>query len=413
MKGDCGFCGATEQNGDQCENCGKLLDHGSLKNAVSTITGKPATIRETTHWFLDLSRFQQEVESWLGKAELREHTRNFVKGLIATGLVKRSMTRDLSWGVPLPIDDPEAQGKVMYVWFDAPIGYISDTMQMCEERGGKSEDYVHWWKDPSTEIFHFIGEDNSIFHCVIWIAMLAGEGSYQFPKGVVVNQFLNIQFPNEEAEKISKSRGRAVWIGEYLEEGNDPDILRYYLTSIAPERARTVYQPEDLIQKNNADLANTLGNFVNRILSFTHKHVGAEKPHYDEGKLSEVDRVFQAEFRKTFDEVTQALEEKSTKTALNRVMDFGRACNKYVDDKKPWVTRKTDMEATQLTLAIGIEAIQLLAVLLLPFMPKKAEQLLQMLGLDPQKVAWGDALRSTPAGHALNPVEILFQKIDA
>lgn len=275
VKGVCGYCSTPDQNGDQCENCGKVLDSTTLLEAKSVLSGEPAVVRETVHWFLDLSRFSTVVEEWLDGATIREHTRNYVKGLLSSGLIQRSMTRDLSWGIPVPLDEPEAEGKVLYVWFDAPIGYISNTMELCAERDGDCQLYSKWWKDDECDILHFIGEDNTIFHCVIWIAMLSAEGSFRLPEGVIVNQFLNIQFPNKnEAEKISKSRGTAIWIGDYIRQGGNPDTLRYYLTAIAPEKSRAVYKPEDLVQRNNADLANTLGNFVNRIISFTKSIAG-------------------------------------------------------------------------------------------------------------------------------------------
>ncbi|MBF0312803.1 MAG: methionine--tRNA ligase [Oligoflexia bacterium] len=413
VKGECGFCGTKDQNGDQCENCGKILDVDSLKSAYSTMSGGAATVKETVHWFLDLSKFRPEVEAWLARAEMRENTKAYVQSLINNGLVTRSMTRDIEWGIPLPIDDPEAKGKVLYVWFDAPIGYISNTMEMCEQECGHAERYSDWWKSKETKIFHFIGEDNTIFHCLIWIAMLSAEGSLSLPEGVVVNQFLNIQFPDKsEVEKISKSRGTAIWIEDYLSEGGDPDILRYYLTSIAPERARTIYKPDDLIAKNNADLANVLGNFVNRVLSFNLKYVGAEVPAYDKAKVGELDRLFESELLATHKRVGEAFDNYSSKMALQHIMDFARACNKYIDDKKPWSTRKDDMETTKVTLYYGIRAIHFLTLALSPFMPKKTQEMAKMLDLKLEEQKWSDAVRELVPGKLLGTPGILFQKID-
>jgi methionyl-tRNA synthetase len=412
VQGTCGFCKTPDQYGDQCENCGKMLDVDSLKDPKSTASGAPASVRETVHWFLDLSRFEDEVSSWVEKGEMREHTRNYVKSLVSGGMVKRSMTRDLTWGVPVPLDDPDAQGKALYVWFDAPIGYVSNTMQVCEEKGEGAEAYENWWKSDQTDILHFIGEDNTIFHCIVWIAMLSAEGSFKLPRGVIVNQFLNIQFPGKEEEKISKSRGTAVWIGDYLAEGGDPDILRYYLTTVAPERFRTAYNPADLIQKNNTDLANVIGNFVNRILRFNAKHVGAEVPKINESKLTEVDREFYSHILQTHEKVTRLMEDYSFKSALHEIMELGRACNKYVDDKAPWVTRKTDMDTTEVTLNYAIQAMRTLATLLQPFMPKKAEALGSILGLKLEEMSWEQATEWLPTGHALGEPEILFQKIE-
>lgn len=329
VKGTCGFCGTPDQNGDQCENCGKMLDVDTLKEARSTVSGQPAVVRETVHWFLDLSRFEGDVTRWLEKSDLRDHTRSYVQGLLSTGLVKRSMTRDLDWGIPVPLEEPEARNKVLYVWFDAPIGYISNTYKLCEEQGDPSR-FEALWRSPDTEILHFIGEDNTIFHCVIWIAMLHADASYQLPHGVIVNQFLNFQ-KGGEVEKISKSRGTAIWIEDYLAEGNMPDSLRYYLTSIAPESARTIYRPDDLVQRHNTDLANALGNFVNRILSFNSKYVGTVVPECPLEKVTARDEEFRALMKETHRRADELLSNYSFKAALECIMAFVRECNKYSD----------------------------------------------------------------------------------
>ena len=412
VKGTCGYCDTPNQNGDQCENCGKVLDVEHLKDAVSVVSGNPAVVKESVHWFIDLTEQQGVVEKWLETAELRSHTKSFVKGLLSQGLVKRAMTRDLDWGIPVPLDDPDAEGKVLYVWFDAPIGYVSNTKEFCETSGQDPEKYTDWWKSEDCKLVHFIGEDNTIFHCVIWIAMLEAEGSYQLPTAVPVNQFVNIQFPGKDQEKISKSRGTAVWIKDYLEEGNSVDMLRYYLTAIAPERARTVYKPEDLIQKNNADLANTLGNFLNRIVSFSRKHCGEEVPAYDESKLGDFDKEFIADLTKTHEKVTKQLDNYEFKNALETVIAFARTCNKYVDEKAPWKTRKDDMEATKLTLALSLNAIKYLSVVLTPFIPDTAAKLRAILGLAADAPSWDEGLTPLNAGDALNESVILFEKLE-
>lgn len=410
VKGTCGFCNTPDQNGDQCENCGKILDVDSLKEARNTKGGGAVGVRETVHWFLDLTKFQGAVEKWLDEATLRDHTRAYVKSLISSGLVKRSMTRDIDWGIPLPIDDPEAKGKVLYVWFDAPIGYISNTLELVE---GDKKKFADWWQSNDTEIVHFIGEDNTIFHCLIWIAMLAGEGSYRLPAGVVVNQFLNIQFPDKsEAEKISKSRGMAVWIEDYIAEGGNPDVLRYYLTSIAPESARTVYRPEELVQKNNTDLGNALGNFVNRILSFNEKNFSAKIPPNFPAKVGEVDKKFEADVLSYYGQVTDELEKFNFKHALFLIMELARICNKYIDDKAPWTSKKTDLELTQVTISYSIKAIQALGVMLLPFIPGAAAKQLSFLNIDASKTKWEDAVKFLPAESSLNKPEILFARLE-
>jgi methionyl-tRNA synthetase len=411
VKGTCGFCGTKDQNSDQCENCGKVLDIDTLKDPISVLSGEPAVVRETVHWFLDLSRFKDEVQGWFDKAKLRDQTRAYVQGLISSGLVKRAMTRDLSWGIPVPLDDPDAAGKVLYVWFDAPIGYISNTEELFAREGKDSQSGRALWCEEDREIYHFIGEDNTIFHCVIWIAMLSAQGTYKLPTGVVVNHYINIQFPGQDVEKISKSRGNAVWIEDFLAEGGDPDSLRYYLTAIASERARTVYNPADLQARHNAELADTLGNLVNRITSFTLKHCGPEVPAYDSKLVTDTDRAFTRALEETFAAVTKHLEDHSFKAALEGIMEFARVCNRYVDEKAPWTTRKTDMEVTKVTLAYSLRAIHALGVMLLPFIPRAATKIVGAFrGGSTDGVAWSDAVAFQLTGCALTQPPILFQK---
>lgn len=412
VKGTCGYCNTKDQNGDQCENCGKVLDVDHLKDARSTVSGDPAVVRDTVHWFLDLARFEKEVTTWLDKAELREGTKAYVRGLLGTGLVKRAMTRDISWGIPVPLDDPDAKNKVLYVWFDAPIGYISNTIELAAQRGESLESGEAAWRADDTEIVHFIGEDNTIFHCVIWIAMLSAEGKMKLPKGVCVNNFLNIQFPGKDVEKISKSRGSAVWIGDYLAEGGNPDALRYYLTAIAPEKARTVYNPEDLYQRFNTDLADTVGNLVNRITSFTIKHSGPAVPSFKKECVVAADEKLIAVLNETHEHVTRSLEERSFKGALEGVIEFARHCNRYVDEKAPWSTRKTDMDTTVATLAHALRAIHGLGVMLLPFIPTAAEKILSAFGRQVGDVRWHDAVGFSLEGVSLQQPPILFQKTE-
>lgn len=412
VQGTCSFCGARDQNGDQCENCGKVLDTDTLMDARSIFSDQPAEIRETVHWFIDLTQFEDEVEKWFEQAELREQTKAYLRGLLSAGLVKRSMTRDIDWGIPLPLDDPDAEGKVLYVWFDAPIGYISNTQELCGQKGEGPDEYGSWWKSEESEIYHFIGEDNTIFHCVIWIAMLSAEGSFELPKGVIVNQFLNIQFPDKEEEKISKSRGTAIWIGDYLKSGGNPDALRYYLTSIAPERARTVFKPEDLVQRTNTDLANTVGNFVNRILSFTSKYYGPQILPVEEAALGDRDRVFRSLQESAAEEIGSAIAQYQFKRALEAAMEYAREGNRYVDELAPWKTRKEDEDRTKQTLALCMEAIFSLGLFLKPFLPFTADKILSMLGFEPETVQWDQAARELPAGQRFGELGILFEKME-
>ena len=413
VKVQCGHCGALDQNSDQCEQCGKMLDVDTSKNPMSVLSGEPAVIRETVHWFLDLSRFGSQVEEWIAKASLRDQTKAYVRGLLGTGLVKRAMTRDLSWGIPVPIDDPDAKNKVLYVWFDAPIGYVSFTKELCLREGKGVEAADAWWRSEDAEVYHFIGEDNTVFHCIIWIAMLSAEGSLRLPDGVIVNHFFNMQLPGGSVEKISKSRGTAVWIGDYLEAGGDPDSLRYYLTSIASEKARSVFKPDDLEHRHNGELADTLGNLVNRITSFSLKHCGATVPEFERDKVTDTDRALEAALESAFNDVTCELEGHSFKAALERVMDFSRYCNKYVDEKAPWASRKTDMEATKVTLSFCLRAIHALGIMLLPFLPGAASKIVSAFGREASTASWRDAVDVSVVGLPLTQPPILFQKLGA
>lgn len=411
VKGVCGFCKAPEQAGDQCENCGKVLDIDTLKDPVSVVSGGSASVKETVHWFLDLSRFKSEVEEWFSKAELRDQTRAYVSGLLEGGLIKRAMTRDLSWGVPLPLSDPDAKDKVLYVWFDAPIGYISNTIELSVKQCGAASEADRWWRDRDCEVLHFIGEDNTVFHCIIWIAMLNAEGSLNLPKAVVVNHFVNIQRSGLEVEKMSKSRGTALWIGDYLANGGDPDSLRYYLTATASEKARGVFKADDMALRHNGELADTLGNLVNRIVSFTIKFFGDKVPEFDASLISDVDHRFLELLNETFKGATLELERYSFKSALEIIMEFARGSNRYVDEKAPWRTRKTDLEATKVTLGLSLKAIYALGVLLSPFIPFAAGKILRAFAGSSEGVSWADAVGRELSGVGLTQPAILFEKV--
>ena len=412
VKGRCSYCNTPEQNGDQCEQCGKLLDTETLLDPISTLTKSAAEVRTTAHWFLDLSKLEPEVRSWLETALIRPNTKAYVDGLLSTGLVRRAMTRDISWGVPVPVADPDAANKVIYVWFDAPIGYISNTKELCGKLGELPEAYQDWWKSQDCEIYHFVGEDNTIFHAVIWIAMLSAEGSYRLPSGVIVNSFLNIKFPKQEVGKISKSRGSAVWIDEYLAAGGSADSLRYYLTAISPEQARTVYQPDDLALRYHSELGNALGNLVSRTLAMTQKFVGSHVPQILSELTTEDDMKFRDSIMSTYGKVTELLDSFCFRQAQETIFELVRECNRYVDVKAPWKTAKTDMATTHLTLFYCLSAIRSIAVMLLPFLPVAAERILKQFGLDPKTVSWSDAeSMATPLSYVGEPI-ILFPRIE-
>ncbi len=418
-------CGYKEAYGDQCEACGHAIDPVELIDPVSTITGTTPVPRETTHWYLRLDAFEDKLKTWLESKRKpqpsgdgfedpawRETVLNFTLGQVRQGLPERAMTRDLDWGVPVPLDDPDAAGKVLYVWFDAPIGYISFTAKYWERTEGDPDRYEGWWKNPECRVVHFIGEDNTVFHALIWPAMLMAEGTYQLPRTVVANSFLNIKMPGREEEKISKSRGTAIWVEEYLKR-LEPDPLRYYLTAVAPETSRTAFDLDDFIARNNGELLNALGNFVNRTLTFTRKHFGEKVP--EAGKRGPVDREHLARIASAHQAIGGHLETHRYKAALGELMALARAGNGYLDAKKPWSQRKEDMAACGTTMNVGIQTVKALAVLMAPFMPFSAAKIASMLRLPADSheiLPWDEALVELPAGSPLAEPEILFRKLD-
>lgn len=410
-------CNFAEAYGDQCEACGNAIDPLSLINPVSTITGTTPEVRETTHWYLQLGQFEERLKEWLESkrsggpgSTWRDWVLNFALGQIKQGLPERAMTRDLDWGVPVPLEDPAAAGKMLYVWFDAPVGYVSFTAKLCQERDGDWRGYTRWWKDPECRIVHFIGEDNTIFHALIWPAMLMADESYQLPHQVVANSFLNIRFPEREEEKISKSRGTAIWIEEYL-KNLDPDPLRYYLTAIAPETARTAFDIDDFIARNNGELLNALGNFINRTMTFTVKNFDGKVP--EAGERDRSDREHLAAIADQATAVTEKLEEFRFRGALGEVMALARAGNVYMDHKKPWKQRKEDLAACGTTMNICIQTVKALATLMAPFLPFSARRCAGMLNLDADPLPWNESIMEIAAGHPLGEPKILYNKLDA
>jgi methionyl-tRNA synthetase len=409
-------CAYPEAYGDQCESCGNAIDPLLLVEPTSTITGVRPERRETTHWYLQLARFAEPLQRWLESKRAgsdgppwRDTVLNFVLGQIRQGLPERAMTRDLAWGVPVPLDDPEARGKVLYVWFDAPIGYISFTAALCRREGGDLAGYERHWKDPECRIVHFIGEDNTVFHALIWPAMLMAEGSFELPWQVVANSFLNIKFPGQAEQKISKSRGAAVWIEDYL-QSFEPDPLRYYLTAIAPETQRTAFDLDDFVARNNGELVNALGNFVHRALTFVERYFGGRVP--EPGARGDLDREHLAlGARKTL-QVGEHLDGFRFRAALGEVMALARASNVYFDAKRPWQQRKDDLAACATTMNVCLQTVHTLAVLMAPFLPHSAARCRAMLGLPPAPAAWADAGVELPAGQALGAPAVLFKKIE-
>jgi len=410
-------CGYNAAYGDQCEQCGKAIDPMQLIDPVSEITGSRPVPRKTTHWYMQLPRLEAPLREWLESKRQtagddppwREGVLNFALGQIKQGLPERAMTRDLDWGVPVPLDDPDAAGKVLYVWFDAPIGYVSFTAVHCEREGGNWQDYERWWKDPDCRIVHFIGEDNTVFHALTWPAMLMAEGSYQLPRHVVANAFLNIRFPGEEEQKISKSRGTAIWIEEYL-KSFDPDPLRYYLTAIAPESQRTAFDGGDFIARNNGELLNALGNFINRALTFVQRYFDGRVPAV--GQRTGVDLEHLRLIAAQAEKITRLIEEFRFKAALAEVMVLARASNGYLDVKQPWKQRKEDPDACGTTLNVCVQTVKALATLMAPFLPFSAAKCAAMLRLDADPLPWHEATVELPADHELDQPQILFKKLE-
>ena len=418
VRGTCHHCGFARATGDQCDECGQMIEPLLLKNPVSVITDQPAEVRETTHWYMRLNDFEAPLKEWLEtkRGKWRPNVLNFALGQIKQGLPERSMTRDLSWGVPVPLDDPDAQGKVLYVWFDAPIGYMSFTATWCERHEGGWQAYEKWWCDPHTAIIHFIGEDNTVFHALTWPAMLMADGRHQLPTAVVANNFLNLrskaQAGDDSEEKISKSAtapDAPVWIEEYLKRGLDPDALRYYLTAQAPETARTAFDPDDFVTRNNSELVAALGNFVNRALTFAARYFDGKVP--DAAAQTDADRAHVARAEEALQKVGALLDDHRFRAGLEEVMAFSRVCNEYFSERAPWASRKDNLADCAATIATCIRAVHFLTILSWPFMPGAARRMLGMLGLPDEPVRWA-APPALPTGSALGEPSILFAKLD-
>ena len=412
VRGKCHHCDADGATGDQCESCGQMIDPLLLVDPVSEISGERAEVRETTHWHLSLHKFESPLKEWLeSKQDLwRSNVINFALGQIKQGLPERSMTRDISWGIPVPLDDPDASGKVLFVWFDAPIGYISFTAQLCQDGEGDWHGYQKWWSDPETAIVHFIGEDNTVFHTLIWPAMLMADSRHQLPTTVVANNFVNIRL-GQETEKVSKSKTAAespVWIEAYLKRF-DPSALRYYLTATAPETARTAFDPKDFIQRNNGELVAAFGNFVNRTLTFAARYFEGRVP--DAAARTDKDSLHIKHAEHALGKVGSNLERHRFRAALEEMMAYARLCNEYFSSREPWRTRKDDLNDCAATIATCIHAVHFLAVMAYPFMPGAARKLFRMLNLAEQEVCWQPPV-PLPAGHKLEEPAILFEKLE-
>ena len=429
VRGTCPLCKSENAFGDQCEDCGRSVDQQVLINPISTMTGTTPVLKETIHWYLRLDQLQDRLATWLKSKEDESACGATWRSIVlkqslgrieAEGLPERAMTRDLTWGVPVPLDDPDAKGKSLYVWFDAPIGYVSFTAALCEQRGEGANAFAHWWQDPDCKVVHFIGEDNIVFHAITWPAMMIAshdgdnnqgdKGEYQLPHNVVSNAFLNIKFPGKDEEKISKSRGTAVWIEDYLKTF-DADPLRYYLTAIAPESARTTFDIDDFIGRNNGELLNAFGNFFNRTMTFVHKYFDGKLP--AAGRRDDVDNAHLKQCAKFAESTGKALEQCRFKAALSEVMALARAGNGYFDVTKPFLSRKTDMAACGRAINVCFQTARTLTTIIAPFLPTTAEQCAKMLHLSGDWRAWSSATDELHEAHPMGEPEILVKKLDA
>ncbi|HRG39518.1 MAG TPA: methionine--tRNA ligase, partial [Bacteroidia bacterium] len=399
--GTCPKCGNDNAYGDQCERCGSTLNPTDLINPKSTLSGEKPVLKKTKNWFLPLDKMQPDIEKYIeSHKEWKTNVFGQCKSWLNAGLQPRAMTRDLDWGVKVPIKDTE--GKVLYVWFDAPIGYISATKELFNNNG-----WEPYWKDKETKLVHFIGKDNIVFHCIIFPAMLMAEGSYILPDNVPANEFLNL-----EGDKISTSRNWAVWLHEYLLEFKDKqDILRYTLCANAPEAKDNDFTWKDFQAKNNNELVAILGNFVNRALVLTHKFYEGKVPQALE--YAAEDKALIAEITAYPEKISSSIEHYRFREALSELMNLARLGNKYLADMEPWKLIKTDEKRVQTIMNLSLQIAANLSILMEPFLPFTAKKLKEMLHLK-KDLKWKDAKSSNllEAGHQLNEAGLLFEKIE-
>ncbi len=403
IKGTCPVCGFPDAYGDQCENCGSTLSPSELKNPRSMLSGEPPIKKETKHWYFPLDNYEQWLKEWIleGHKEWRSTVYGQCKSWIDGGLRPRPMTRDLDWGIPVPVEG--ADGKVLYVWFDAPIGYISATKEWAAANGKNWEDY---WKNDDTRLLHFIGKDNIVFHCIIFPAILKAEGSYILPDNVPANEFLNL-----ENNKISTSRNWAVWLHEYLEDfPGKQDVLRYVLTANAPEAKDNDFTWKDFQARNNNELVAVLGNFVNRAVVLTHKYFEGQVPEIQ--GLEPIDQDVLDQLSGYPDKISNTLDQFKFREALSQTMEVARLGNKYLADTEPWKLIKTDQERVKTIMNVSLQVAANLSVLIAPFLPDTARKLTDTLGIAAGN--WKDAGRSDllAPGQQFSKGALLFEKIE-
>ena len=409
--GTCPKCGNEESYGDQCESCGTSHNATDLINPKSAISGNKPVLKETNHWFLPLDQYEDFLKQWIlvdHKKDWKSNVYGQCKSWIDDGLRPRAVTRDLDWGIPVPVEG--AEGKVLYVWFDAPIGYISSTKEWAEREG---KDWEPYWKDESTKMLHFIGKDNIVFHCIIFPAMLKAEGSYILPDNVPANEFLNL-----EGNKISTSRNWAVWLHEYLEEfPNQQDVLRYMLTANAPETKDNDFTWADFQARNNNELVAIFGNFINRVMVLTDKYYEGVIP--EPAEFSEIDKKTLEELKSYPEVISSSVERYRFREAQATLMNVARMGNKYLADEEPWKTIKIDEERTKTVMYVALQISAALAILSEPFLPFTSAKLRKMLNIsvesDTKNLTWQDVSSKQEllnSGHKIGKGELLFSKIE-
>ncbi len=407
--GTCPNCGNEEAYGDQCENCGSSLNATDLINPKSTITGSVPTTKETKHWFLPLDQHEAFLKEWIiegHKSDWKSNVYGQCKSWIDAGLKPRAVTRDLDWGIPVPVEGGE--GKVLYVWFDAPIGYISSTKEWAQREG---KDWEPYWKSEDTKLVHFIGKDNIVFHCIIFPAILKAHGGYILPNNVPANEFLNL-----EGNKLSTSKNWAVWLHEYLQEFPDmQDVLRYTLTANAPETKDNDFTWKDFQARNNNELVAIFGNFINRVVVLTNKYYDGQVP--TAGNFSDVDEETLEQLRKYPDIISASIDRYRFREAGQELMNLARLGNKYLADEEPWKVIKEDPERVKTIMFIALQIATGLAVLSEPFLPFTSEKLKGILhvNLNTIETKWTDVAQKEtllPSGHQINKAELLFRKIE-
>ncbi|MBN1780922.1 methionine--tRNA ligase [bacterium] len=400
VEGICPHCRYDKARGDQCDKCGKWLEPQQLVDPKSKIDGSTPVLKETRHWYLPMGRFADTWKAWFDSNKWKENVRNYCMGWYNEGLGERPITRDLHWGVPVPLE--EAEGKVLYVWFDAPIGYISSTKEWAENTGSPDR-WKTYWCDVNTKLVHFIGKDNIVFHAILFPMMLMRMGNYVLPDAIPANEYLTI-----EGRKISTSQNYAIWLKDYLKVF-PPDPLRYTLAANAPEGKDTDFSWKQFQSRNNDELADILGNFVNRTLTFVERYYKNQVP--SRGTPDAMDRDLLKTIGTAPEQIGGQLENFEVRNAVKTFMDICRAANKYFNDKAPWETRKSDPEACATTLNICLHVVNVLSMVMAPVLPFAAKKLRDMLNTD--RALWDDIVaQELPAGHLLGKSQILFEKIE-